>query len=124
MEARLQNDFAYTLDMKATGPDPLADFLFNVRAGHCEYFASAFVVLARIAGIPTREARRIESLGSGFKTTWKRVAPVGAAPLGVVPVGAVPFAGAAPSVGAAGATGFGGLIDATARTALARSASR
>jgi protein-glutamine gamma-glutamyltransferase len=34
--------------------DPVEDFLFNARAGHCEYFASAMVVLLRAAGIPAR----------------------------------------------------------------------
>src|SRR5687768_5027522 len=40
--------------MKATGPDPLADFLFNVQAGHCEYFSTAMVVMLRTHGIPAR----------------------------------------------------------------------
>ncbi|HWS98974.1 MAG TPA: DUF3488 and transglutaminase-like domain-containing protein [Pyrinomonadaceae bacterium] len=54
IESRLQNDFGYSLDMKATGPDPLADFLFNVRAGHCEYFSTAMAVMLRSQGIPAR----------------------------------------------------------------------
>ncbi|HKQ50767.1 MAG TPA: DUF3488 and transglutaminase-like domain-containing protein [Pyrinomonadaceae bacterium] len=54
IESRLQKDFGYTLDMKATGPDPLADFLFNVRAGHCEYFSTAMAVMLRTQGIPAR----------------------------------------------------------------------
>ncbi len=54
IEARLQQDFGYTLDMKAGGPDPLADFLFNVRAGHCEYFSTAMAVMLRTQGIPAR----------------------------------------------------------------------
>jgi hypothetical protein len=33
---------------------PIERFLFEGRAGHCEYFASAFVVLARSAGLPAR----------------------------------------------------------------------
>jgi hypothetical protein len=40
--------------MKASGPDPLADFLLNVRAGHCEYFATAMAVMLRTQGISTR----------------------------------------------------------------------
>jgi hypothetical protein len=40
--------------MRAAGPDPLADFLFNVRAGHCEYFATAMTVMLRTLGIPAR----------------------------------------------------------------------
>ena len=40
--------------MRASGPDPLADFLFNVRAGHCEYFSTAMVVMLRTQGIAAR----------------------------------------------------------------------
>src|SRR6185369_4122541 len=38
IESHLQHDYGYSLEMKAGGPDPLADFLFNIKAGHCEYF--------------------------------------------------------------------------------------
>jgi transglutaminase-like putative cysteine protease len=54
IEGYLQNDFGYTLDLKAGGPDPLADFLFNVREGHCEYFSTAMAVMLRTQGIPAR----------------------------------------------------------------------
>jgi protein-glutamine gamma-glutamyltransferase len=54
IEKYLQNEFGYTLDMKAGGDEPLADFLFNVREGHCEYFASAMAVMLRTQGIATR----------------------------------------------------------------------
>jgi len=40
--------------MKAGGPDPLSDFLFNVRAGHCEYYATAMAVMLRTQGIASR----------------------------------------------------------------------
>jgi hypothetical protein len=40
--------------MRAKGPDPLADFLFNVRAGHCEYFATAMAVMLRTLRVPAR----------------------------------------------------------------------
>ncbi|HEX8557821.1 MAG TPA: DUF3488 and transglutaminase-like domain-containing protein [Pyrinomonadaceae bacterium] len=46
--------YSYSLDMRAKGPDPLSDFLFNVRAGHCEYFATAMAVMLRTLGVPTR----------------------------------------------------------------------
>src|SRR6185503_610813 len=36
IESYLQRQYGYSLEMKASGPDPLADFLFNVRSGHCE----------------------------------------------------------------------------------------
>jgi protein-glutamine gamma-glutamyltransferase len=54
IEQRLQSDFGYTLDQKAKGADPLADFLFNVREGHCEYFSTAMAVMLRTQGIPAR----------------------------------------------------------------------
>jgi len=54
IETRLQRDYGYTLEMKSSGPDPLADFLFNVRAGHCEYFSTAMAVLLRSQHIPAR----------------------------------------------------------------------
>lgn len=54
IEKYLQTQFGYTLEMKAGGSDPLADFLFNVREGHCEYFASAMAVMLRTQGIASR----------------------------------------------------------------------
>ncbi|HEX8336947.1 MAG TPA: DUF3488 and transglutaminase-like domain-containing protein [Pyrinomonadaceae bacterium] len=47
-------DYRYSLEMRAKGPDPLSDFLFNVRAGHCEYFATAMAVMLRTLRIPAR----------------------------------------------------------------------
>lgn len=54
IEHFLRTDFGYTLEQKAGGPDPLADFLFNVREGHCEYFATAMVLMLRTQGIASR----------------------------------------------------------------------
>jgi len=54
IESQLQSDYGYSLDMKAGGPDPLADFLLNVRVGHCEYFSTAMAVMLRTRGIATR----------------------------------------------------------------------
>ncbi|HSE18263.1 MAG TPA: DUF3488 and transglutaminase-like domain-containing protein [Pyrinomonadaceae bacterium] len=54
IESYLQREYPYSFDMKASGPDPLADFLFNVKTGHCEYFATAMVVLLRTHGIASR----------------------------------------------------------------------
>lgn len=54
IESYLQNSFGYTLEQKASGDQPLADFLFNVREGHCEYFATAMAVMLRTEGIATR----------------------------------------------------------------------
>jgi len=54
IETQLQQDYGYSLEMKASGPDPLADFLFNVQAGHCEYFSTAMAVMLRTQGIAAR----------------------------------------------------------------------
>lgn len=54
IESYLQREYSYSFDMKATGPEPVADFLFNVKSGHCEYFASAMVLLLRTHGIAAR----------------------------------------------------------------------
>ena len=47
--------YRYTLDVGSfrTG-DPLAEFLFDKRAGYCEYFATAAAVLLRLQGVPAR----------------------------------------------------------------------
>lgn len=50
--------FPYTLDVpRPPANQDLADyFLFDLRKGYCDYYASAMVVLARAAGIPARLA--------------------------------------------------------------------
>ena len=54
IESQLQTAYGYSLQMKASGPDPLADFLFNVKTGHCEYFSTAMAVMLRTHGIASR----------------------------------------------------------------------
>ena len=54
IESQLQRDYGYSLEMKASGPDPLSDFLFNVKRGHCEYFSTAMAVMLRTRNIPSR----------------------------------------------------------------------
>jgi protein-glutamine gamma-glutamyltransferase len=54
IEAHLQQEFGYSLQMTAGGRDPLADFLFRVKAGHCEYFSTAMAVMLRTRGIAAR----------------------------------------------------------------------
>jgi hypothetical protein len=55
LEARLLEGYAYSLDgQPASALDPILAFLTESRRGHCEYFASAFVLLARSLGIPAR----------------------------------------------------------------------
>lgn len=47
--------FQYTLQLPSEKvKDPLADFLFRRKAGHCEYFASAMAVMLRTLNIPSR----------------------------------------------------------------------
>lgn len=51
--------FTYTVDLEPPSgewadADPVEAFLFDLQAGHCEYFASAAVVLLRQVGVPTR----------------------------------------------------------------------
>lgn len=47
--------FRYTLELPSQQhKDPVAYFLFERKAGHCEYFASAMAVLLRSKGVPSR----------------------------------------------------------------------
>src|SRR5215470_8867195 len=56
LENFLKTRYSYTLDLRGNpGKDPLVHFLFETRAGHCEYFASAMTVMLRTLGIPARE---------------------------------------------------------------------
>lgn len=58
LAAFFQEDFSYSLDLKRgkQNSTPIGDFLLNTRSGHCEYFATATVLLLRAAGLPTRYA--------------------------------------------------------------------
>jgi transglutaminase-like putative cysteine protease len=56
IERFLRGSYRYTLDLgRDTRYEPLEDFLFVQRRGHCEYFASAMAVMLRAVGVPTRE---------------------------------------------------------------------
>lgn len=54
IHAWLRANATYSLDSSHGDTDPLAHFLLTDRAGHCEYFASAMVVMLRALGIPAR----------------------------------------------------------------------
>ena len=55
LENYLKTHFGYTLQLPRTAvKDPLANFLFERKQGHCEYFASAMAVMLRTMGIPSR----------------------------------------------------------------------
>ena len=57
-----RGSFQYSLELTRSnlGIDPVEDFVFNHKTGHCEYFASSMVLMLRAAGVPAR-------LVSGFK---------------------------------------------------------
>ncbi|NVN92431.1 MAG: DUF3488 domain-containing protein [Desulfuromonadales bacterium] len=46
--------YSYAMQGLPTGEHALEQFLFIKKRGHCEFFASAFALLARAAGVPTR----------------------------------------------------------------------
>ncbi|MEZ4235717.1 MAG: transglutaminaseTgpA domain-containing protein [Myxococcota bacterium] len=51
----LRGGYAYTRRPADAGAEePLGAFLFERRAGHCEYFAAALAVMARTVGVPAR----------------------------------------------------------------------
>ncbi len=55
LEAYFRNGgYRYSLRGLPTGERALEQFLFESRQGHCEFFASAFAVLLRAAGVPCR----------------------------------------------------------------------
>lgn len=54
----LRNNFRYEQFSKPVpeGREGVDYFVFELREGHCEYFASALAVMARLAGLPARVA--------------------------------------------------------------------
>jgi len=46
--------FSYTSELPGAVDDPLCDFLFARKSGHCELFASAMAVMLRSVGVPAR----------------------------------------------------------------------
>lgn len=62
IERHLRKDYSYTLELPDRElTDPLANFLFTRRKGHCEYFASAMAVMLRSLGVPARMATGFQS---------------------------------------------------------------
>ena len=55
IENYLRTHFGYTLQLSKTQvKDPIGNFLFERKQGHCEYFASSMAVMLRSLGIPSR----------------------------------------------------------------------
>lgn len=62
IENHLRTRYGYTLELPRTKVrDPIANFLFERKQGHCEYFASSMAVMLRTLGIPSRVV-------NGFRT--------------------------------------------------------
>ncbi len=62
VELYLRTKFGYTLQLPPAVPrDPVANFLFERKQGHCEYFASAMAIMLRTLSIPSRVV-------NGFRT--------------------------------------------------------
>jgi len=62
IERYLRTHFTYTLQLPhSLHRDPLANFLFERKQGHCEYFASSMAIMLRTLGIPSRVV-------NGFRT--------------------------------------------------------
>jgi len=55
IEQYLNTHYGYTLQLlRSPVGDPLANFLFDRKQGHCEYFASSMAVMLRTLSIPSR----------------------------------------------------------------------
>ncbi|MBL8179375.1 MAG: DUF3488 domain-containing protein [Bryobacterales bacterium] len=62
LEAYLRRAYPYTTELpQVETADPVADFLFRRKKGHCEYFASSLAVMLRSIGIPARIATGFQS---------------------------------------------------------------
>jgi protein-glutamine gamma-glutamyltransferase len=62
IEYYLNTNYGYTLQLgNSAVRDPLVNFLFERKQGHCEYFASAMAIMLRTLGIPSRVV-------NGFRT--------------------------------------------------------
>lgn len=46
--------FQYSLNLTPPSKDPLYQFLFETKSGFCAHFASAFSIISRLVGIPSR----------------------------------------------------------------------
>jgi hypothetical protein len=54
IEAYLSTRLGYTRELPGEVVDPIADFLFARKKGHCELFSSTMVLMLRSLGIPAR----------------------------------------------------------------------
>lgn len=62
LESYLRTHYGYSTELPPkTVADPLAEFLFDRKKGHCEYFSSAMAVMLRAVNIPARVATGFQS---------------------------------------------------------------
>lgn len=55
IERRLRSDYTYDLNSTSgSAANPLEDFLFETKRGHCEFYSTAMAVMLRALGIPSR----------------------------------------------------------------------
>ena len=68
---RESGEYRYSMDIaiQDVKRDPVEDFLFNRKKGHCEYFASALTLMLRAVDIP---ARIVSGYKGGYENTSKR----------------------------------------------------
>jgi hypothetical protein len=69
----LSGEYRYSLDLQRNDSklDPVEDFLFNIRRGHCNRFTTALALMLRTQGVPTRVVlgfRGLETDGDGIYT--------------------------------------------------------
>jgi protein-glutamine gamma-glutamyltransferase len=66
IQRHFETDFVYTLDPPRPQGDPVVHFLLRSKAGHCEYFASAAVMMLTARGIPARLVTGSYGAEAGF----------------------------------------------------------
>ena len=55
IESRLRRDYRYDVDSPSgAAKNPLYDFLFVSKRGHCEFYSTAMALMLRTLGVPTR----------------------------------------------------------------------
>jgi transglutaminase-like putative cysteine protease len=71
IEQYFHNGFTYRLGIELkTDKDPVIEFLQDIRAGHCEFFAASATLLLRRAGIPSRYVTGMVVKEPGQGGTW------------------------------------------------------
>ena len=75
---RDSGEYSYTLQQQRSdfNVDPLEDFLFNTKQGHCEYFATALVIMLRTQGVHSRLVTgykgAVENRNTGYYEVQRR----------------------------------------------------